>query len=174
MSAIYHELSTNLKDLETDLPYHEGLRNMIGELNDSIRRGLIQVGNQHAMRMMTERISRNAQVLGSAQIRNVSWQTFKATEAYVLLDYELASTLSEQYQMQEEGIKTTREKLQELFLSGYLFQPEETEIRLIQVYWNFRELAGQEQYLIKLTRHTLSALEEAYPEWIFPSTEAKK
>ena len=88
----------------------------------------------------------------------------QSSEAHFHMDYELVNQLGKVYRIQKEGVESTKEKIiSEIFSSKSLFIPAESEALLYLTAWSFREISGQEQYLIRATEVTLEKLITAYP-----------
>lgn len=164
--AIYLELGDNAAQMEKAMPYHEVLRKRLQAFSDSISRKQVDITGRRADKLLMRFVSGPNGFLRIPNLSNTAWLTLQNSQAYGMLDYETASMLSRVYQWQELGVTTTSKHLAiNIFQSRDLFQPAATEAILNQCYWTFRELTGQEYFLINQIRDTMSALKEKYP-WL--------
>ena len=100
IAAVYLELQNNLLELENAIPYHKQVLRSISEYNDSLTSGLIKVPENtkpigHLMRLL----SRSNSSSGVPPIERSAYLTLQNSEAYVLLDFEVAGSLSSLYRL---------------------------------------------------------------------------
>lgn len=164
VEGVYLELKGNVVALENAMPYHEELRGVLFSYTDSLSKGLIKMDpSAKPVTILMQLLSRQESAAGIPQLKNSAWATLQQSEAYILLDYEVASTLSALYQLQQEGVvTTTSQMMSEVFASKDLFIPNQTEPILNMAAWSFRELYGQEILLKKKITEAMELLTERY------------
>ncbi|HEU4560875.1 MAG TPA: hypothetical protein VFS20_23690 [Longimicrobium sp.] len=99
--------------------------------------------------------------LALAPLKEAAWETAQSTGALRLLDYRVASQLSETYVIQRGTMMQTQRLISERFLAPPNFDPAQQRTMLMTSYMLMVELSGQESYLIEVYQSTLRQLEEA-------------
>lgn len=164
VQAVYIELQKNIVQLQKATAFHEQIRDKLFLYADSIEKGTIDAQavkpNDHLQKVFT----RKSNSLGFPNVERNAWETLKSSEAYVYLDYELASSLGKLYDTQKTGVESTMTTIiTDIFSAKELFKKEESETIVWLAAWSFRELEGQEQYLMIASQETLKQLENHYP-----------
>lgn len=113
--AIHRELTGNLEQLEKAYPYHLELFSTLGNNLDSIRSGQYNISGMMPLQVLMNAVTRNASALGAPQLSRTAWDTFQATDAIVMTDYDLVSVLAKVYKMHEDGVGATTVLLQNSF-----------------------------------------------------------
>ncbi|ELR72471.1 hypothetical protein C900_01466 [Fulvivirga imtechensis AK7] len=164
IEGVYLELHGNLTELEKAMPYHEELVDVLFSYTDSLSKGLKNIsGENKPIHHLMQLLTRKESAAGIPQLKSSAWPTLQQSEAYILLDYEVASTLSALYQLHEAGVTATVHQLRvEVFATKDLFIPGQTEPILNMAAWSFRELYGQEILLKKKTEEAMALLTEKY------------
>jgi hypothetical protein len=99
--------------------------------------------------------------LALVPLKEAAWETAQSTGAMRLLDYRIASQLSETYVIQRSTMMQTQRLISERFLAPPNFDPAQQHTMLMTSYMLMVELSGQESYLIEVYQSTLRQLGEA-------------
>ncbi|MEM6830349.1 MAG: hypothetical protein AAF551_07515 [Bacteroidota bacterium] len=165
IESVHKELKENLAQLNKAYDFHYDIRNRSFAYADSIENGVIDPVSLKPRHHLSKIFTRESNSLGFPSLNRNSWETLKRSEAYMTLDYELASTIGKLYSIQEKGVEITMQKIiSEIFNNKSLFREDESEAIIFLTAWSFRELAGQEQYLMKVITNSLVEIEKYYPE----------
>ncbi|MBK6263861.1 hypothetical protein JKA74_02335 [Marivirga sp. S37H4] len=164
VESLYKELQENLIQLDKAEKFHKEIRDRLFSYTDSIEKKLIVANSLKPKDHLSKIFTRRSNSLGMPHLNRDSWEMLQRSEAYITLDYELASNLGKLYRLQKSGVELTIQKIgSELFNTQSQFKKEESEALIFLTAWSFREIAGQEQYLIRATKESLNKLEEHYP-----------
>jgi hypothetical protein len=164
VESLYKELQENRIQLKEAEAFHNVIRDRLFAYADSIEKQLIVPNSLKPKDHLSKIFTRRSSSLGMPNLNRDAWEMLQSSEAYVSLDYELASNLGKLYRLQKNGVELTMQKIiSELFNSKSQFQKEESEAMIFLTAWAFREIAGQEQYLIRATEESLNKLQEYYP-----------
>ena len=96
--------------------------------------------------------------LALAPLKEAAWETAQNTGALRLLDYRIASQLSETYVIQRSTMMQTQRLISERFLAPPNFDPAQQHTMLMTSYMLMVELSGQEAYLVEVYQKTLRQL----------------
>ncbi|MBX2840248.1 MAG: hypothetical protein KTR26_00650 [Flammeovirgaceae bacterium] len=163
IKALHQELNENLNELQTSIQFHENVRNQLFIYNDSINENLVNAESLHAYNHLRKIFTRNSNSIGLPDIKKNAWEMLKSSEAYVYVDYELASELGLLYIIQEGGVEATSKQIvSDVFNSLSIYQKEKSEEVLLLTAYMFRELAGQEEFLIFKIKENIEGLENYY------------
>ena len=161
---LYKELQENLIQLNEAEIFHNEIRDRLFTYADSIEKQLIDPNTLKPADHFSRIFTRRSNSLGLPNLNRDSWEMLQSSEVYMSLDYELASNLGKLYRLQKDGVELTSQKIvSEIFNSKSQFQKKESEAMIFLAAYSFREIAGQEQYLITATKESLKKLQEYYP-----------
>lgn len=163
VTMLHNELKENAIQLEKSFEYHKEITENLSTYADSVHRGLIDAEKLRPIEHIKPFFYRRANSLGFPNIKEIAWQTLQNSEAYVYLDYKLASELGELYYIQDVGVKSTAKGIiNDIFNSKSYYQREESEAIVIQTAYYFNELKGQEEFLLYFTNKAIESLENHY------------
>jgi len=165
IEAVYLELQKNIDQLKVASEFHVEIRDNLFAYADSVEKRLIIANDLKPRAHLRKIFTRNANSLALPNLGRNAWETLQRSEAYAFLDYVLTSRLGKLYGIQKQGVEIIANKIVTgIFSSKSLYQKEESEAVILLASWTFRELAGQEQYLLIATQETSSLIEEHYPD----------
>lgn len=171
IESLYVELEENLSQLNEAQIFHIEVRDRLFAYQDSIEKLLIVPNSLKPKDHLSKIFTRRSNTLGMPYLNRDSWEMLQSSEAYLTMDYELASTMGKLYRAQKMGVELTMQKIaSEIFNSKSQFQKEESEAIIFLTASSFREIAGQEQYLIRVIEESLIKLQEYYPDLKTDST----
>ena len=151
LDSFRRELRRNLASLDSAQPRHAAMANRL----DSAAK--IRHAGQTAFDDIVAAMPAGG--VSTPQVGDAAWQTAVSTGALRLLGYERVSRLSETYEAQRSAVGSTGQRLEDRLSSPQNFDPAFREQMLRAQSLIFRELGGQELYLMGVYRRTLTALD---------------
>jgi hypothetical protein len=116
IEGVHKELSNNLTGLRKSIDYHEKIVGKIRIYEDSLKRLYPEsrFSKQPVVHLMNI-FSRSENSIGATQLKNTAWTFLEGSDAYALLNYEVANALSSTYQTQSDGVcETVRMMIKEV------------------------------------------------------------
>lgn len=153
LANFQREIQENLSTLRRSQPLH---RQFADRLQAAARQ---QHADSSAFEVFASLMPREG--LALAPLKEAAWETAQSTGALRLLDYRIASQLSETYVIQRGTMMQTQRLISERFLAPPNFDPAQQRTMLMTSYMLMVELSGQEAYLIEVYQSTLRQLAEA-------------
>jgi type II secretory pathway pseudopilin PulG len=144
------EMQENLATLQRSYPLH---RDFAARLRAAAAR---EHPDSSAFEVFASLMPRDG--LALAPLKEAAWETAQSTGALRLLDYHVASQLSETYVIQRGTLMQTQRLLTERFLAPPNFDPAQQKTMLMTSYMLMVELSGQEAYLVEVYQKTLRQL----------------
>jgi hypothetical protein len=150
IEGLHAELTANLALMERMQPVHANLAQAIAELSPEA------LGGRPAFAIIMERRQDDGSLV--VPPAEAAWQTAVSTGALRLLDYETVATLSRIYNGQEDGLGRTTARLADIVFSVTMFDPAVGSEAAQVILALMRELAAQEEHLIREYRLGLERL----------------
>ncbi len=143
MQMVEIELEANLKTLRKWLPYHNKIRQDLDDKLQGQAQGitLFNHNGELAKGLMPNGIVQSL-------LSDTSWHTLKSSSASSLVDLRTMFTLSELYKLQAIGVESTLNNILQVIASREALEKEDQRTTLILLRNGFREIAGQESFLI--------------------------
>jgi len=172
IQSVYAEMQSNLEGLKVAQQYHNNKMEKMVEIISGIDEEDLIKNRWTTQHLMDSVFNRRSNALGVFTVRDAAYRTLEKSNAFLLVDYDLARTLSEVYQYQTEGVKQTGNRFTDELPSsiGY-FNFKETRSMILLCLFTLRELNGQKIFIIRKISDGLSAIEKAYPELVFTVVE---
>ncbi|WP_258097281.1 hypothetical protein [Marinoscillum pacificum] len=164
IEAITKELRSNLIELEKSQIYHDALVSNLQYLYDSLKEYPDRIGENSLMDLFSAQVERNGNTIAFPFISRVSWDSFKQSQAFMVMDYELSNVINKHFRLQELGVESTALKMRDFFFSNEMYEERVQLAQLLRLIYLFQEINGQEVYLINSTKMTIELLAKNYDQ----------
>lgn len=156
LERIRMELSRNAKILSEWIPDHRKIYNHLNKpadrKNDSLKNVLIQYDFFNL-----DLILDNKQLINNV-LTNTAWETAKSTGIISEFDFELTEQLTQVYSLQDVAVNVTIHEILEVLMDQETHEIRNLDASIKQLEIRFRELTGQERFLMNTYDASLKKL----------------
>ncbi len=153
MEMVQVELESNLETINEWLPYH---RTVLSNLNEALKNDDIDTAIFAQNGELSGKFMPNGVV--QSLIDNASWQTLRSSGISSKIDLNIMLTLSELYKLQSQGVESTLNSIIDILRSRESLEKENQRNTTILLRNAFREMVGQEIFLIAKYQQALIKL----------------